>query len=63
MDEVGHIPQTLATRTSRIKRNRGEAEHPADMLKPDLRDTIYKGKQLINCQSTWHDVNWSRKEE
>ncbi|XP_062990602.1 beta-1,4-N-acetylgalactosaminyltransferase 3 [Elgaria multicarinata webbii] len=42
MDEVGHIPQTLATRMSRISHHEGATEHAADMLKPDPRDTIYK---------------------
>ncbi|KAJ6660015.1 hypothetical protein lerEdw1_018213 [Lerista edwardsae] len=42
MDEVGHIPQTLATRASRTTRGRSAVEHPADMLKADPRDTIYK---------------------
>ncbi|XP_053107470.1 beta-1,4-N-acetylgalactosaminyltransferase 3 isoform X2 [Hemicordylus capensis] len=42
MDEVGHIPQTLATRASRTTHSRDAMEHPADMLKTDPRDTIYK---------------------
>ncbi|XP_072855970.2 beta-1,4-N-acetylgalactosaminyltransferase 3 [Pogona vitticeps] len=41
MNEVAHVPQTVATRRSRIQNNRGKMEHPADMLKPDPRDTIY----------------------
>ncbi|KAH0617064.1 hypothetical protein JD844_028679 [Phrynosoma platyrhinos] len=41
MDEVGHIPQTLATRKSRIPPSRAAMEHPADMLKSDPRDTIF----------------------
>ncbi|NWT69555.1 B4GN3 acetylgalactosaminyltransferase, partial [Prunella himalayana] len=39
MDEVGHIPQTPATRRSRAA---GGRLHPADMLKPDPRDTLYE---------------------
>uniref|UniRef100_A0A8C3IU54 Beta-1,4-N-acetylgalactosaminyltransferase n=1 Tax=Chrysemys picta bellii TaxID=8478 RepID=A0A8C3IU54_CHRPI len=42
MDEVGHIPQTLATHASPPIANLGNMVHPADMLKPDPRDTIYK---------------------
>uniref|UniRef100_A0A8C4YKM1 Beta-1,4-N-acetylgalactosaminyltransferase n=1 Tax=Gopherus evgoodei TaxID=1825980 RepID=A0A8C4YKM1_9SAUR len=42
MDEVGHIPQTLATHASPPIANLGNLVHPADMLKPDSRDTIYK---------------------
>ncbi|XP_075797056.1 beta-1,4-N-acetylgalactosaminyltransferase 3 isoform X3 [Pelodiscus sinensis] len=42
MDEVGHIPQTLASHTSPPTANLGNMEHPADMLKSDPRDTIYK---------------------
>ncbi|NXC36195.1 B4GN3 acetylgalactosaminyltransferase, partial [Campylorhamphus procurvoides] len=42
MDEVGHIPQTLASRRSRPADTAGSKAHPADMLKPDPRDTLYK---------------------
>ncbi|KAM9173926.1 beta-1,4-N-acetylgalactosaminyltransferase 3 [Pangshura tecta] len=42
MDEVGHIPQTLATHASPPIANLGNMVHPADMLKPDPRDSIYK---------------------
>ncbi|XP_070611075.1 beta-1,4-N-acetylgalactosaminyltransferase 3 [Erythrolamprus reginae] len=41
MDEVGHIPQTPATRKNQMLPNEDAVEHPADMLKADPRDTIY----------------------
>ncbi|NWW90984.1 B4GN3 acetylgalactosaminyltransferase, partial [Rhynochetos jubatus] len=42
MDEVGHIPRTLASRASWPADGTGSKAHPADMLKPDPRDTLYK---------------------
>ncbi|NWW02200.1 B4GN3 acetylgalactosaminyltransferase, partial [Oreocharis arfaki] len=42
MDEVGHIPQTLASRRSRPADGAGGSAHPADMLKPDPRDTLHE---------------------
>ncbi|NWI31997.1 B4GN3 acetylgalactosaminyltransferase, partial [Sula dactylatra] len=42
MDEVGHIPQTLASHMSRPADSAGSKAHPADMLKPDPRDTLFK---------------------
>uniref|UniRef100_A0A8D2Q9J9 Beta-1,4-N-acetylgalactosaminyltransferase n=1 Tax=Varanus komodoensis TaxID=61221 RepID=A0A8D2Q9J9_VARKO len=50
MDEVDHIPQTLATRKSRIPHSEILMEHPADMLKPDPRDTIYKLPLISKAQ-------------
>uniref|UniRef100_A0A8C6YBS1 Hexosyltransferase n=1 Tax=Naja naja TaxID=35670 RepID=A0A8C6YBS1_NAJNA len=41
MDEVGHIPQTPATRANQMLPTQDVLEHPADMLKADPRDTIY----------------------
>ncbi|XP_064011736.1 beta-1,4-N-acetylgalactosaminyltransferase 3 [Pogoniulus pusillus] len=42
MDEVKHIPQTLASHARRPADSAGGAAHPADMLKPDPRDSLYQ---------------------
>ncbi|NXO89195.1 B4GN3 acetylgalactosaminyltransferase, partial [Certhia brachydactyla] len=42
MDEVAHIPQTLASRRSQAAEGASSRAHPADMLKPDPRDTLYE---------------------
>ncbi|NXB80497.1 B4GN3 acetylgalactosaminyltransferase, partial [Donacobius atricapilla] len=42
MDEVGHIPRTLASGRSPAASGAGSRAHPADMLKPDPRDTLYE---------------------
>ncbi|XP_060550806.1 beta-1,4-N-acetylgalactosaminyltransferase 3 [Pantherophis guttatus] len=42
VDEVGHIPQTPATRANQMLPSQEAVEHPADMLKADPRDTIYE---------------------
>ncbi|XP_048357470.1 beta-1,4-N-acetylgalactosaminyltransferase 3 [Sphaerodactylus townsendi] len=50
MDATDHIPQSLATRGSRITQSQNSQKHPADMLKPDPRDTIYKVPLLSKSQ-------------
>ncbi|NXP33802.1 B4GN3 acetylgalactosaminyltransferase, partial [Leiothrix lutea] len=42
MDEVGHIPRTPASGRGRAAGGAGGRTHPADMLKPDPRDTLYE---------------------
>ncbi|NWY46636.1 B4GN3 acetylgalactosaminyltransferase, partial [Sylvia atricapilla] len=42
MDEVGHIPLTPASGRGRAAGGAGSRAHPADMLKPDPRDTLYE---------------------